>query len=308
MRPLAKFEIAVAIGSFLLIFLVGLLVRAVAMVIDIPEKTVDVLTKTGIILCFCVFGFACIGLMLHVFVGLQARVGNAGLPMVHFISEHMTAVTLGVWAFLGLGTVIALPFALHDLAGLEIPIAKPKGVLAADIGMTMDDVKARSTFKLKEPRTMGDGSLMDVEDVVFDFQIGDSAVRFPQARYYWIETGKGDPHITVLNVGISPKKLPKAEFDTFQHSVQERLLNDGWMPGHFLAQSEETVRLWGGKHTTGDGRYWAKGGTLIILEVRRMDEERRDEPPGSGEFILNLYLRPRSHEKDLVFEPSAWKP
>src|SRR5215475_11966820 len=105
MRPLAKFEIAVAVGGFVMIFLVGLLVRAAALILNIPEKTVDALTKTGIILCFCVFGFACIGLMLHVFVALQTRVGNGGQPMVRLLSDHMTGITLGLWAFLGLGTI-----------------------------------------------------------------------------------------------------------------------------------------------------------------------------------------------------------
>lgn len=119
MRPLAKFEIAVAIASFLMIFLAGLLVRAVALAVSIPPKTIDMLTKTGILLCFVVFGFACMGLMLHVFVALQGRAGNAAAPMVRFLSDHMTAVTLALWAFLGLGTLIALPFALRDLAGVR---------------------------------------------------------------------------------------------------------------------------------------------------------------------------------------------
>ena len=80
------------------------------------------------------------------------------------------------------------------------------------------------------------------------------------------------------------------------------------MPGHFLARSEETVRMWSGSRTSGDGRYWAKGTTVIIFETSRMDEEKRDEPPGSGEFILNLFLRPKSSEPELVFDPSAWQP
>jgi len=36
--------------------------------------------------------------------------------------------------------------------------------------------------KLKEPRAMGDGSRMGVEEVVFDYRIGNSSVRFPQSR------------------------------------------------------------------------------------------------------------------------------
>lgn len=37
-----------------------------------------------------------------------------------------------------------------------------------------------------------------------------------------------------------------------------------------------------------------------------MDEEKRDEPPGSGQYILYIDLRPKSDHDDLVFERSAW--
>src|SRR5437868_7989526 len=98
---------------------------------------------------------------------------------------------------------------------------------------------------------MGGGSRMGVEQMVFDFQIGDSTVRFPQSRYYWLETPKNDPHISVLNIGITPRKMPKPELDAFQRAAQQQLSNDGWMPGHYLARSAETIRLWGGSRTAG---------------------------------------------------------
>lgn len=201
----------------------------------------------------------------------------------------------------------SIPLALF-VCGLSCMGLKSQGVLVADIGMTIDEVKARSTLRLKEPRVMGDGSRMGVEDRVFDFRIGDTAVQFPRSRYYWLETGKGDPHIVVLNIGITPQKMPKLELDAFQHRIQAELLADGWMPGHYLAKSEETVRMWSGRRTAGDGRYWAKGNTLLIFERSRMDEEKRGEAPGSGEFIVSIYLRPKSHDRELVFERSAWTP
>jgi hypothetical protein len=78
------------------------------------------------------------------------------------------------------------------------------------------------------------------------------------------------------------------------------------MPGHILAKSEETVRMWSGSRTAGDGRYWAKGNTLLIFETNRMDEEKRGEPPGSGEYILYIELEPKSEKPELVYERSAW--
>jgi hypothetical protein len=93
-----------------------------------------------------------------------------------------------------------------------------------------------------------------------------------------LETPKNDPRISVLNVGITPRKMPNRELEAFRRATPEQLSADGWMPGHYLADSEETVRLWAGQRTSGDGRYWLKGGTLLSMETKRMDEEKRDEP------------------------------
>jgi hypothetical protein len=100
--------------------------------------------------------------------------------------------------------------------------------------------------------------------------------------------------------------MPKPDLEAFRHGVQAQLLADGWIPGHYIADSEKTVTLWAGKHTSGDGRYWLRRNTLLIIETNRMDDEKRDEPPGSGEFILYLDLRPKSDDPELVSESSAW--
>jgi hypothetical protein len=50
----------------------------------------------------------------------------------------------------------------------------------------------------------------------------------------------------------------------------------------------------------------AAASQVDVIEQNRMDEERRDEPPGSGEFILYFHMIPKSDEHDLIFEPSAW--
>jgi hypothetical protein len=202
---------------------------------------------------------------------------------------------------------VALPLVLDVMVGCQMPIGRSQGVLVADIGMTFDEVKQRSTLKLKDPRAMRDRTYLDVETAVFDYRIGDSGMHFPESRYYWLATRKNDPpHLAEINIGITPRKMPKPDLEAFQRRLQEQLLADGWMPGHYLAKSEETVTLWGGSHTSGDGRYWLRGNTLLILETNRMDEQKRDEPPGSGEFILYLDLRPKRDEPDLVYERSAW--
>jgi len=202
---------------------------------------------------------------------------------------------------LGSGLILSL-----CLAGLACA-NRSRGVLSADIGMTIAEVKRRSSLTIKEPRFMADGSRMGVEQMVFEFRLGDSGVRFPNCRYYWLQTPARDPHINVLNIGITPRKMPKAELDAFEYAAQERLFADGWIPGHYLAESAETIRMWSGARTAGDGRYWKKGGTLLIFERARMDEEKRGEPAGSGEFIVDIHLRPKDFDPKLVFEPSAWQ-
>lgn len=305
MKRLTKLEAVAAIVSLALILLLGL-ARHLALRAGVRQDIADLAMGVSLLLLFCVFAFSCIGLMLHAFVALQVRIGNSAMPLIGFLIRHEHGTTFALWSFLGLGTLIAVPFALEGL-GVQMPLAGSQGVLVAGIGMTLDEVKARSTLRLKEPRQMGDGSRMGVEQAVFEFRIGNSGVRFPQSRYYWLETGKaGDPHVTVLNIAITPRKMPKPDLDAFQRRLQGQLFADGWTPGHYLAESEETVRMWSGRRTAGDGRYWAKGNTLLIFERSRMDEEKRGEAPGSGEYILYIQLRAKGGDPKLIFESSAW--
>jgi len=305
MKGLVKAEVLVAAISFALIFLSGVVGHFIALA-GADEKTVDMGVKAAILLFFCLFGFSLIGLMLHVFIVMQAGAGNGNVPMIRFLADHEAALTFGAWGFLALGTMVALPFALYDI-GFRLPL-RSQGVLSADIGMTIEEVKQRSSIKMKEPSLLPDGSRKSVEDMVFEFRIGDSAVRFPKSRYYLLQTAKNDPHISVLHIGITPEKMSKAATDTFQRAAQTLLSTNGWMPGHYIADSEETVRLWGGKHTSGDGRYWAKGNTVLIFERSRMDDEKPDEPPDSGEYIIAIQMRSKDAYPDLVFERSAWPP
>jgi hypothetical protein len=300
-RSLATFEAFAAAISFALIFATGLIGR-LAVQMGADEKAVGVWVRVSVLLLFFVFGFALIGLMLHLFIAGQRGIGNSAAPMVRFLAAHEAKVTFAAWGFLAFGSLIALPFALHDLAGIDFRMPlRSKGVLVADIGMTFDDVRRASTLAVRDPRPNLDGSTRAIQDIVFDYQLPNSRIRFPQSRYYWLETGKKhDPRIVALNIGITPRKMPKPDLDTFQHKIQSDLLADGWMPGHYVANSEETVRLWGGKSTTGDGRYWNRGDTVLIFETNRMDDAEN--------YILYLDLRPKSDEKDVIFEPSAWRP
>ena len=290
MKSLVKFEVVTAVSSFALIFVAGVAGHLAAQA-GMDAKIAERGAQAAMLVLFCFFGFACIGLMIHVFTVMQVTgIGNGQVPMIRFLRDHEAPVTFAAWGFLGLGTLIAMPFALHDI-GFRLPL-RSRGVLVADIGMTLDEVTSRSTIKMH----MRNGSDLAIEDVVFEFRIGDSGMRFPLSRYYWIETRPNDRHVYRMNIGITPEKMSKADLDAFQHTLQVQLVADGWMPGHYVADSEETVHMWGGRRTSQDGRYWLRRNTVLSFERKRMDESKPDEPPDAGNtswiFISKERRRP----------------
>ncbi|HEY3742471.1 MAG TPA: hypothetical protein VGL53_21630, partial [Bryobacteraceae bacterium] len=288
MRALAKIELIAAIVAFGLIFVCGY-IGQLAVGRGYAKAAVDTAVHGAILALFVIFGFCLIGLLLHVFIVLQVRMGNGAEPMVRFLYAHETALTLAVWGFLRLGTLVALPAILQNMMGFEEPVEKSHGALVADIGMTFDEVRQRSTFPVQDGSAVYGGRQLAHETVVFDYRIGDSGMQFPQSRYYWLESRKEDPRrIVEINIGITPRKLPKPDLLAFQDRVRDQLVKDGWMPGHYIADSEKTITLWAGKRTTGEGRYWLRRNTVLILETNRVDEEVKDEPPGSGAFILYI--------------------
>jgi hypothetical protein len=76
--------------------------------------------------------------------------------------------------------VFALPFALQDMIGLKMPIGGSKGVLVADIGMTLAEVRSQSTVKIKDEVSHNvDGSTRVVEQKVFDYKSESPRARCP---------------------------------------------------------------------------------------------------------------------------------
>jgi len=188
---------------------------------------------------------------------------------------------------------------------------KSKGTLVVDVGMTLADVQQRSTFPVvKGFRSNLTGSHLSIGDIVFDLVIGDSGARFPRCCYYWLETGpKDDPKLVHINIGVSTVKVPLSEFETFEARVRGELTDHGFRAGHFENKTPWQLQNSGGKPTTGDGRYYKRGDSLVILQSKRMDEQKRDEPPRAGEWILSFDIVPStsSNYSELVFtaEPTA---
>ena len=100
-----------------------------------------------------------------------------------------------------------------------------RGVLTANVGMTLEDIRRRSTLPMSEPRGESlTGSSRLAADVVFDLDIADTGTRFPECRYYFIVTrSHGDPHVESMNVGVSPHAMTRPEHEDERRRVQERL-------------------------------------------------------------------------------------
>ena len=270
-----------------------------------PEslKPVPPYVAGAFFLLFLVLGFSLVPLMLRAFIVMQTHIGNAELWIVQVLRDHERGVTYGVWGMFALGTLIALPVMMKDLLGKDLLALLAgsrvsQGALVLDVGMPLAEVRKGSTLRLAEEiRGGSDGIGMLIADVVFDFQIAGSALRFEGCRYYWIHTDrKDDSRVSEVSVGVSPQKMSRADLMEAHKQVQQRLRQDGWQPGAIHYRTPEEQRLHGGATSSGQGYYWARGGTVLQLQGKRVDEERRGEDAATaGDWIQVIELRPRSY-------------
>src|SRR5260370_32287187 len=144
---------------------------------------------------FLVLGFAAIPLMLRVFLWGQRRIGNESVPMVRFLGDHQTGVVLTVWIVFGLGLAIALPAMLTDeFFGRPAKLwfeaklrGASRGVLTANVGMTLEHIRRRSTLPVSEPRGEAlTGSSRLAADVLSHPDIADNRNRFPERSHHFL--------------------------------------------------------------------------------------------------------------------------
>ena len=264
----------------------------------------------AILFSFLVMGCALVPLMLRAFVAMQASIGNADLWLVRLLREHEGGVTLTFWSMFALGTLIALPVMARDMLGLDlfaslIGPGKSQGTLVLDVGMPLAEIRRRSTLELVDESRGGltpEGRV--IARVTFDLQIADSSLTFPLCRYYWIHTdGSDESRVRDVNVGISPRKLTRAALLEAHRDVQARLAQDGWQAGAIPHRTPEEQQLHGGATSTGQGFWWARGGTLLQLSGKRVDEDRRGEDTETaGAWIQVIELRARGGSSDSRIE------
>ena len=250
---------------------------------------------------FLAMGFSGLALVIRVFVAAQRRIGNTAHPIVRLLAEHDTAIILSLFALCLAGLAIAVPAAIKDgffgkdaqrwLDGLLR--GRSTGVLVANVGMTLEDVRRRSTVKVPEgTRSVLTGSRTAIAEMVFDFEIADTRMRFPECRYFFMVTrNHDDPRLESMNIGISTHSLERAEFAEFRRRTEEQFRADGWASGRFVYRTPEQQALHGGVTSWGEGTFWLKGQALVTFEPKRVDEEQRGEDPRTaGKWILALSI------------------
>jgi hypothetical protein len=63
---------------------------------------------------FLVISFSVIPLVLHSFITLQGKIGNANLMLIRWLASHESQTVYVIWGVLAVGLAIALPAAIKS--------------------------------------------------------------------------------------------------------------------------------------------------------------------------------------------------
>ena len=251
----------------------------------LPESpTVQLAAKVVFFGLFLFFGFSCIPLMLKLFLAGQTMIGNGELRIIRGVAAHETGIVVGAWLFLLAGLAIAVPAAIQDGFFGPLPpaaLSPAEGTLVVEPGMSVDDMKRRSTLKIK-----GSADSVFASGGVFDFKIGDGGVTLANCRYYFITTTSKDrTHIDMMSIGTSQRKVSRTELEAQHAALRARLAEAGWLAGHEVYRDEQD-RILHGRRTRGEpGAVWLKGDTVLHILEKRMDEGKAGDPKDIGEWI-----------------------
>ena len=252
-----------------------------------------------------VFGlaFSAIPVIVMLVLGLQKQVGNEQVAAVAAAIKRRNSIIHMLWALMALGSVIAIPAAIlggaFDTRSLSDPLASgqhtdigaSQGMLIAKPGMTLDEMKQASSLAINAvgQRTTT-GAI--TSGIVFDFKVAGTDTTFERCRYYFVSTFTNDPqHIQSLSIGTSTFKQSHAALNETNADLRRKLAADGWLAGHEEYKTEEDQTLHGGATHGPEGDLWLKDGTLLHLEIKRMDDTLPGEDPNTaGEWVQTVTL------------------
>ncbi|MEO7202516.1 MAG: hypothetical protein ABI431_06795 [Candidatus Tumulicola sp.] len=107
---------------------------------------------------------------------------------------------------------------------------------------------------------------------IFDYRIAGTATVLHRCRYYYVTTATRNPtRIATVNVGISSEKMNRKQLIASDRELGRRFVADGW----------HVVRA----HT------WTRGGIVLVLRERRLDDAIPNEASVAGDWIQYVELR-----------------
>jgi hypothetical protein len=275
---------------------------------------------------FIVFAFSLVPTLVKVFVAGQGAIGNTDKGFIQLIARHQVGVILAIWGIWILGIAVALPTMISsgfftDLGGGSSPtaggadnsdaeIAKEiaatpvQGTLVAAPGMTVAEMRSRSSLKIDQAV----GLPVYAGGAIFNFRIAGTVIEFPRCRYFYITTVTQDPsRIDSINVGTAQAKMTRAELDTANADVRARLKAGGWETGHEVYRDAEDQQLHGGATRGPEGKLWLKGDIVVNIEERRIDDPAPGEDSATaGAWIQYVDLSTRENYPNIdryVFAP-----
>lgn len=128
MSTLVKVEVVMAAGGFAGFILLAVVGHALQSRGVVPDPAKFGRTMLPFILgLFLVLALGLIGLGLHLFIVGQGGIGNGDVAPVSFLQRHETGATLAVWAFLLLGSAVALPAAWKGMLATLPPAHEQSG-------------------------------------------------------------------------------------------------------------------------------------------------------------------------------------
>jgi hypothetical protein len=240
---------------------------------------------------FVAFGFSLVPLMVKLVLGFQVIIGNGSLAPVRAAISYSALIVGVLWALMAAGLVIGLPAAIRQgffsndsspassassgsQAAEAIANMPVQGTLVAAPGMQIRSMLQESSLKVrsgsKSPLFSG---AQFGGAAIFDYRVANTATIFHRCRYYYITTYALRPlRIEGIDVGISPEKLTRHALNASERIDRRRLKFDGWR--------------------SRDGRTWLRGGIILNLMDRRIDDPVPGENPArAGEWIEYVELR-----------------
>jgi hypothetical protein len=151
------------------------------------------------------------------------------------------------------------------------------GTLVANVGMTLHEVRERSSLELGGSFDGGDMQIT-ADEMLFDLEVASTGVRIDRCGYYLLRTRGADWRVDEVTVFVTRRNLSRAAVDAAAAAVHQTLTADGWTRGRSKFRRQDDPF-----------RYWLKDDILFITErfrTDRHDKQPDEDPRTAGKFFL----------------------